>query len=211
MSGQTDAAAKDAGRITEVAGTGIVLRGNEIDTDRIIPARFLKTVTFDGIGEFAFQDVRIDENGAVTDHPFNSPDYQNASVLLVNQNFGCGSSREHAPQALLRWGIKAIIGESFAEIFAGNCNALGVPTVTVTESGMSELMDLVENDCAAVLTVDLVAGSVSTGSARYNCAMPDAYREALIGGIWDSTALLLQNGNAIADAVKNLPYVDGFQ
>lgn len=143
MSPQAEGATTKAEQIARVQGTAIAVPGNDIDTDRIIPARFLKVVSFEGIGEFAFQDVRMDENGTVTDHPFNNPVYREASILLVNKNFGCGSSREHAPQALTRWGIKAIIGESFAEIFAGNCNVLGVPAVTVSESRQQTVLDLV--------------------------------------------------------------------
>ncbi|MCK4514884.1 MAG: 3-isopropylmalate dehydratase small subunit, partial [Spirochaetaceae bacterium] len=184
--------------------------GNDIDTDRIIPARFLKTVTFDGIGTFAFQDVRIDEDGTATDHPFNNPVYRKASILLANKNFGCGSSREHAPQALLRWGIHAIIGESFAEIFAGNCNALGVPAVTVAQSEIAELMSLVEIHADAKISVDLVAGTVTTQNSQYRFQMPDACLHSLVGGTWDSTALLLQNTEEIRKNAAHLPYLAHF-
>ena len=199
-----------AGQIARIAGTAVAVRGNDIDTDRIIPARFLKVVTFDGIGEFAFQDVRIDENGSVTDHPFNNPVYREASILLVNKNFGCGSSREHAPQALLRWGIRAVIGESFAEIFAGNCNALGIPAVTVSQSEITELMSLTESRPDAGFSLDLVAGTITTLDSQYRFQMPAAYLQSLVGGTWDSTALLLQNTESIRKTAGNLPYVSRF-
>ena len=199
-----------AGQIARIAGTAVAVRGNDIDTDRIIPARFLKVVTFDGIGEFAFQDVRIDENGSVTDHPFNNPVYRGASILLVNKNFGCGSSREHAPQALLRWGIRAVIGESFAEIFAGNCNALGIPAVTVSQSEITELMILAESRPEAAISLDLVAGTITAPDSQYRIQMPAAYLQSLVGGTWDSTALLLQNTESIRKTAVNLPYVSRF-
>lgn len=200
-----------AGQVARIEGTAVAVRGNDIDTDRIIPARFLKVVTFDGIGEFAFQDVRIDENGSVTDHPFNNSVYREASILLVNKNFGCGSSREHAPQALLRWGIRAVIGESFAEIFAGNCNALGIPAVTVSQSEIAELMTLAESRPEAGISLDLVAGTVTTPDSQYRFQMPAAYLQSLVGGTWDSTALLLQNTESIRKTAVNLPYVTRFE
>ncbi len=210
MSPHADNAQTNAAQVTRVHGTGIAVRGNDIDTDRIIPARFLKVVTFDGIGEFAFQDVRIDENGTVTDHPFNNPVYRKASILLANKNFGCGSSREHAPQALMRWGINAIIGESFAEIFAGNCNALGVPALTVAQPEIAELMSLVEIQPDAMILVDLVAGTVTTPNSQYRFQMPAAYLQSLVGGTWDSTALLLQNTEEIRKTAADLLYVAWF-
>jgi len=202
--------AGEAGAILKIEGSGVPVRGNEIDTDRIIPARYLKAVTFEGIGEFAFQDVRVGPDGETLDHPFNDPRFRNASVLLVNKNFGCGSSREHAPQAIMRWGIRAIIGESFAEIFAGNCNTLGVPAVTVSESDIGTLMDLVEKEPNATIAIDLVAGTVTAGGQSYSFSMPPAYLQALVGGTWDSTALLLQNLDDIRSTANNLPYVTGF-
>ncbi len=210
MSPHADSPQTNATQLTRMDGTGIAVRGNDIDTDRIIPARVLKVVTFDGIGEFAFQDVRIDENGAVTDHPFNNPVYRKASILLANKNFGCGSSREHAPQALMRWGIDAIIAESFAEIFAGNCNALGVPALTVAQSEIAELMSLVEIQSNAQISIDLVAGTVTTPNSEYRFQMPAAYLQSLVGGTWDSTALLLQNTQEIRKTAANLPYVGRF-
>ena len=197
-------------RITRIEGTGVAVRGNEIDTDRIIPARFLKQITFDGLGEQAFRDVRFRSDGSMTVHPFNDPRRAGASVLLVNKNFGCGSSREHAPQALHRWGIKAIVGESFAEIFAGNCNTMGVPAVIVGQSEIARLMDLVDADPAVVVVVDLERQTVTVGGETVSCTMPEAYRQALVSASWDSTAELLANRDAIQRTAASLPYLSAF-
>lgn len=197
-------------QITNVRGTGVPVRGNDIDTDRIIPARYMKVVTFDGLGEFAFRDVRVSDDGSKTDHPFNQERYQNASILLVNNNFGCGSSREHAPQALMRWGIKGIIGESFAEIFAGNCNALGIPAVTVSPDQMQEIMSAVETDPELEIFIDVENPSVMVGDATYAAALPDAVRHSLVAGTWDSTSALLSNKDQIEATARRLPYVSQF-
>lgn len=190
-----------------VVGRGVAVPGNDIDTDRIIPARYLKVVKFDGLGEFAFYDVRYKENGDATDHPFNDPRHAGAALLLANKNFGCGSSREHAPQALMRWGIRAVVGESFAEIFAGNCNALGIPTVTVSQEDIEQLMRMVETDPESTLTVDLTDMHVGAGPNRYRCEMPPAFREALLSGKWDTTAVLLENIDAIQKTADQLQYL----
>jgi len=172
-----------------VAGTGVPVRGNDVDTDQIIPARFLKAVTFDGLGQFAFFDQRFTDDDEQKDHPFNEERFQDASVLVVNANFGCGSSREHAPQALKRWGIDAVVGESFAEIFAGNCLALGVPTVTASPDDIEALQDHVDANPDAEIEVDVAAETVRYGApetepveivARYhgsseNSAQPGAH------------------------------------
>ncbi len=202
--------ANQGDRVTGVRGSGIAVRGNDIDTDRIIPARYMKVVTFDGLGEYAFRDVRYRPDGQQTDHPFNNPRYQNARVLLVNKNFGCGSSREHAPQALLRWGIEAVVGESFAEIFAGNCNALGIPAVSVTESAIEALMAVVEGDPLAEIEVDLDSGEVRCGSVSYPIEFVETYRQSLVTGSWDSTAVLLSNEAGIEQTASRLPYMNGF-
>ena len=133
-------------KITKVTGTAVPIKGNDIDTDRIIPARYLKEVTFARMGDYPFFDERFDASGKKKDHPLNDPEYKGASLLFVNKNFGCGSSREHAPQALYRFGIQAIVGESFAAIFAGNCTIMGVPTVTVSAKEMEQLMKSVEEN-----------------------------------------------------------------
>jgi 3-isopropylmalate/(R)-2-methylmalate dehydratase small subunit len=191
-----------------VEGTGIPVRGNDIDTDQIIPARFMKVVTFDGLGEFAFFDLRFDDEDNEKDHPFNEDQYQDANVMVVNSNFGCGSSREHAPQALQRWGIDAIIGESFAEIFAGNCLALGVPTVTADTETIEELQDWVETNPDGNIEVDVEAETITYDGKTVDVTVDDAQRKALVEGIWDTTALMKSNTQAIADTAESLPYVE---
>ncbi|MEF8841930.1 MAG: 3-isopropylmalate dehydratase small subunit [Haloarculaceae archaeon] len=198
----------DVPSVEHVSGTGIPVRGNDIDTDQIIPARYLKAITFDGLGEFAFYDLRFDDDGEPKDHPFNEEQYQDANVMVVNANFGCGSSREHAPQALMRWGIDAIIGESFAEIFAGNCLALGVPTVTADHETVRELQDYVETYPDAEIEVDVVEETVSYDDRTAEVTVDDAQRRALVDGIWDTTALMKANRNAVAETAASLPYVD---
>jgi len=202
--------ANQGDRVVTISGTGIAVHGNDIDTDRIIPARYMKVVTFDGLGEYAFRDVRIDAAGRETDHPFNDPAHRNATVLLVNKNFGCGSSREHAPQALMRWGIKAIVGESFAEIFAGNCNALGIPAVSVSEAAIEALMSTVDRDPLATVEVDLDAQEVRCGGVAHPMEFVDTYRQSLMSGSWDSTAVLLANRTEIDSTAGRLPYMSGF-
>ncbi|MEF8807995.1 3-isopropylmalate dehydratase small subunit [Natronomonas sp.] len=194
--------------VEHVEGTGIPVRGNDIDTDQIIPARFMKVVTFDGLGEFAFFDQRFDDEDNEKDHPFNEEQYQDANVLVVNSNFGCGSSREHAPQALVRWGIDAVIGESFAEIFAGNCLALGVPTVTADTETIRELQDYVEKYPDSEIEIDVEAETVSYDDRVVEVEVDDAQRKALVDGIWDTTALMKSNTEAIADTAASLPYIE---
>lgn len=196
--------------IDEVAGSGIVIRGNDIDTDAIIPARFMKCVTFDGLGEYAFFDERYDESGGKKGHPFNDPQFGEAKILLVNSNFGCGSSREHAPQALAKWGIEAVVGESFAEIFAGNCTAMGIPTLTMEHDKIETLMELVENDPSATLSLRVREQIVQVERRVFEGFIASASRNSLLGGTWDSTALLLSDREAIAKTAKELPYVHGF-
>ena len=195
--------------VEEVAGSGIPVRGNDIDTDQIIPARFMKVVTFDGLGEFAFFDQRFDDEDTKKEHPFNEPRYGDANVLVVNANFGCGSSREHAPQALVRWGIDAVIGESFAEIFAGNCLALGVPTVTADSGTIETLQAWVEAHPDGEIRIDVAAETVTYGGETVSVTVDDAQRKALVDGIWDTTALMKSNTESIARTAASLPYVDG--
>lgn len=189
-----------------VTGKGIPIKENDIDTDRIIPARFMRCVTFEGLGQYAFYDARFDEKGAQKDHPFNNPKYQGASVLIVNKNFGCGSSREHAPQALSKWGIKAIIGESFAEIFAGNCTSMGIPTVTLGSSDLNELQTIIENDPTLSIEVDIVQKEVRAGGKTFKLSLKDSSQKALESGNWDTTAELLQNLKSIEKTVERLTY-----
>ncbi|WP_049971320.1 3-isopropylmalate dehydratase small subunit [Haladaptatus cibarius] len=190
------------------SGTGVAVRGNDIDTDQIIPARFMKVVTFDGLGQFSFFDQRFDSADNPQPHPFNHDQHRDASVLVVNANFGCGSSREHAPQALARWGIDAIVGESFAEIFAGNCLALGIPTVTVDSETASELQDFVESNPDAEIEVDVASETVRYGGQKVEANVDDAQKKALVEGIWDTTALMKSNENAIAKTAESLLYVE---
>jgi 3-isopropylmalate/(R)-2-methylmalate dehydratase small subunit len=191
-----------------VEGSGVPIRGNDIDTDQIIPARFMKVVTFDGLGEFAFFDLRFDDDDQEKAHTFNEERFQDANVMVVNANFGCGSSREHAPQALMRWGIDAIIGESFAEIFAGNCLALGIPTVTADHETINELQQWVDDNPDGKLEVDVAAETVRYGDESASVSVDDAQRQALVEGIWDTTALMKANRNAIDETAASLPYVD---
>ena len=209
--------------VEHVAGTAVPVRGNDVDTDQIIPARFMKVVTFDGLGEYAFFDQRFDEDDGVApeeqrdgdggavgvkDHPFNDERFQGASVLVVNDNFGCGSSREHAPQALARWGIDAIVGEGFAEIFAGNCLALGIPTVTADQEAIETLQDYVDDHPDAEVAVDVAAETVTYDDREVDATVDDAQRKALVDGEWDTTALLRSNAAAVAETAADLPYVD---
>ncbi len=195
-----------------ITGHGIPVRGNDIDTDRIIPARFLKTVVFEGLGEHAFEDDRGQLREAGKTHPFDDPRYQGARVLFVNKNFGCGSSREHAPQAIVRWGkgIAAIVGESFAEIFFGNCVSLGLPCVTVDAGTAEALQSAVEKDPGVDIRVDLADKAVIAGGRSYPFTMPDGPRTQLMEGRWDSTAELVGNRAQIKVTAARIPYFNGF-
>lgn len=196
--------------IKTVTGRAVVVAGNDIDTDQIIPARYMKVVTFEGIGEYAFYDLRFDAEGNKKPHPFNEERFAGASIMIVNKNFGCGSSREHAPQALMRYGIRAIVGESFAEIFAGNCTAMGIPTLTLDHEAIQRLAALVENDPQVEISINLPSSTIAVGGESLPFAMSPAYRSALIAGSWDSTSQLLTNLEAIEKRVAGLPYLNGF-
>jgi len=197
-------------QVTKVVGKAVPVRGNDIDTDRIIPARYLKEVTFSRMGEYPFFDERFDSSGKPKPHPFNDARFQGASVLFVNRNFGCGSSREHAPQALYRFGIHVIVGESFAAIFAGNCVMMGLPAVTVSSADMEELMQSLEKNPLTVYAVDLEAKSLSYGERRMPVELPESSRNALITGSWDSTGMLRANLDKVKKVAGRLPYVTGF-
>ena len=190
----------------QVTGRGIPVPGNDIDTDRIIPARFLKEVTFESMGEHAFEDARKQN----PEHPFNSPVYKGASILLVGQNFGCGSSREHAPQALMRWGIRAIVGGSFGEIFFGNCTMLGIPCFSISQADLEWLQREISKAPQAQVSVDVDKQEVRFGDRVIKAAVPEGTRKQLVAGTWDSTAVLLEAGAAIEETAKKLPYVKGF-
>ncbi|MCL9815001.1 3-isopropylmalate dehydratase small subunit [Natranaeroarchaeum aerophilus] len=193
--------------VESVTGTGIPIRGDDIDTDQILPSRFMKVVTFEGLGEFSFFDKRFDRDDNPKDHPMNEDRFRDASVMVVNGNFGCGSSREHAPQALLRWGIDAIIGESFAEIFSGNCLALGIPTVTADAKTIDHLQEWVKGHPREEITVDVADRTVSYGEHTATVTVDDVQHEALVDGTWDMTALLRSDSDAIERTVAQLPYV----
>ena len=189
------------------AGKAVAVRGNDIDTDRIIPARFMKCVTFEGLGKYAFNDERVDGAGQSKGHPFDDPRWNGHPVLVGNANFGCGSSREHAPQALKDYGIRAVIGESFAEIFAGNCSSLGMPAVMLSAGDAEALQDLIEREPETDVAIDLEAMAVRAGGNEWKATMPEAYRQALLDGSWDSTAVLAADGDGIDRVAAGLPYV----
>jgi 3-isopropylmalate/(R)-2-methylmalate dehydratase small subunit len=197
-------------KIIQVSGTAVPIRGNDIDTDRIIPARYLKEGTFARMGEYPFFDERFDGSGRKKDHPFNDLEYQGASILFVNKNFGCGSSREHAPQALYRFGIQAIVGESFAAIFAGNCTMMGLPAVVVDTAQIEQLMKSVEENPRTEYSVDLESKTLSFGNQKIAIDLPETYRTALTTGSWDSTALLRANLEQVKKTAAKLPYMSGF-
>ncbi len=193
--------------ITSVSGRGIPLRGNDIDTDRIMPARYLKVVSFEGLEQHVFEDDRKTNRGP---HPFGDMRYQDASVLVVNSNFGCGSSREHAPQGLARFGIKAMIGESFSEIFLGNCSVLGVPCFTADHAAIDQLQALIERSPETVVTASVETGVITAGPLKLQASMPAAVRDAFVQGKWDPTLMLLDRFDEVRAVAKHLPYVSGF-
>ncbi len=193
--------------VDQVSGRACVLRGDDIDTDRIIPARFLRCVTFDGLGEHAFEDDRIQAKG---DHPLDDDRFDGASVLVVGANFGCGSSREHAPQALMRAGFQAFVGLSFAEIFAGNCTALGLPYVTLAANDLAALMDSVTLDPDQQVEVDIEARTVTSRAGTVAATIPDGVRKQLLENRWNGTEVLLEAGDAIEATASKIPYLSDF-
>jgi len=190
----------------QIVGRGIPLPGNDIDTDRIIPARFLKSVTFEGLEQHVFADDRVQ----APDHPFNEDRYQGASILVVGLNFGCGSSREHAPEALRRWGIRGIVGGSFAEIFFGNATALGVPCLAVAPKDVEWLMGAVAHQPEREIVLDVEAERVRLGDRTIPARLPEAARKQLLTGTWNATAVLLEAGEEIARVAQGLPYLSGY-
>jgi 3-isopropylmalate/(R)-2-methylmalate dehydratase small subunit len=194
-------------KISQVRGTGVYVPGNDIDTDRIIPARFMKCVTFDGLGAYLFYDVRFDESGAKKGHPLDEPRFAGASILLTNANFGCGSSREHAPQALAKHGIRAVVAESFAEIFFGNATTLGMPCISVSHDDVEALARVIEARSDATVTLDLVAGTVSAGDVTVRANIKPGARDALVKGEWDPIAQLLEGAEATRRTAQALPYL----
>ena len=194
-------------KIQQVTGRGVHVPGDDVDTDRIIPARFMKCITFDGLGEYAFYDVRKNEDGTNKPHPLNKPEHAGATILIAGRNFGCGSSREHAPQSLYRYGFRAIIAESFAEIFFGNSTTLGIPCVTVPHAQRRELGALVEADPQCVLKVDLESKTVTAGGQSFPCGIDETARQSLLNARWDSIATLLEEPEAIDAVAERLAYV----
>ncbi|HVT71860.1 MAG TPA: 3-isopropylmalate dehydratase small subunit [Lacunisphaera sp.] len=195
-------------KITTVTGRAVPVPGNDIDTDRIIPARFMKCVTFDGLGEFLFHDVRKDpKTGATTSHPLNDPRYQGATILLSGANFGCGSSREHAPQAIQKYGFKAVIAEGFAEIFFGNSTTLGMPCVSAARDDIAKIAAAVEKDPKTEVTIDLVKLEVRFAGQSVKIAQRESARDALINGRWDAIGELLDGRDAVKATAAKLPYM----
>ena len=193
-------------KITQVSGTAVHVTGSDIDTDRIIPARFMKCVTFDGLGEYAFYDVRFDKDGKPTGHPLDDPRFTGASILLSGTNFGCGSSREHAPQALYRFGFRAIIAQSFAEIFFGNCTTLGIPCVIATAEDIAKLAAAIEADPKLIVNVDVANRKVVYGSDSFSVSLPSTAHDALTSGKWDPIAELLEAKDAIHERMTALGF-----
>ena len=196
--------------IRRVSGTALPLRGDDVDTDRIIPARFLVSITFEGLGAHAFEDDRRSLSAKGETHPFDDARFRGAGILLVNRNFGCGSSREHAPQALRRGGIKAVVGESFSEIFFGNSVAIGLPCVTLPRETVQELQTLVEGAPKSALSVDLESETLVAEGKAYPVSIPSNAREAFLSGHWDGTSMLLDRFGEVEALAKRLPYVAGF-
>jgi len=193
-------------KITTVSGQGVYVPGDDIDTDRIIPARFMKCVTFDGLGEYLFYDVRHDGNDKLTEHALNDPNFSNASIMLSGMNFGCGSSREHAPQSLYRAGFRAIIAGNFAEIFFGNSINLGMPCVSVDEASRNKLATMIESDPKLELKIDIVDSEIIAGDTHLAFDIRDGARESLINGKWDPIDELLSNGSSIEKVANSLSY-----
>ena len=191
------------GKISQISGKCISLIGNDIDTDRIIPARFLKCVSFDSLGQSVFEDDRKTLKGS---HPFDLKENQDSSILIVNSNFGCGSSREHAPQALIRWGIRAIIGESFAEIFYSNCIAIGIPCFTLPKKSIQHIQKYNESK-KLFLEIDLKNSSAKSKDLDFNLEIKDSSKNMFLTGEWDATATLLKNSSLVEKKFKDLPYI----
>jgi len=191
--------------IAEVTGRGLPLRGDDIDTDRIMPARFLRAISFDGLERHVFEDDRA----ANPAHPFNDSRWAGATVLVVNRNFGCGSSREHAPQGLARFGIRAIVGESFSEIFQGNASVIGMPCLAATHADVARLQTILEATPSVVMSVRVDAGSVTAGDLTIAATVPPALREGFVTGRWNPTAMLLERFDEVRAVASRLPYVSG--
>ena len=195
------------GVVQRISGTALIIQGEDIDTDRIIPARFLKCVSFDALGDQVFADDRLELAG---EHPFDQERFKGASILIVNGNFGCGSSREHAPQALMRWGIRAVVGVSFAEIFFGNCLALGIPCASASSDQILAIQALVNDDAARHWTLDLEEMALASDQDRWDVTIDAGPRDMLRSGRWDATSQLLDNSSKVEGLINRLPYLNNF-
>jgi 3-isopropylmalate/(R)-2-methylmalate dehydratase small subunit len=194
-------------KILEVTGTCVPAAGDDVDTDRIIPARYLKCVTFEGLGEFLFYDVRFDENGRPKNFPLNDARFTGATILIAGRNFGCGSSREHAPQAIYRYGFRAIVAESFAEIFFGNSTTLGLPCVTVSRPDLVRIRQIVESEPKSEMTINLTKETIRLGRDEFPGSILSTARDALINGRWDPIAELLEAHASVAERVAQMSYM----
>ena len=195
------------GVVQRISGTALIIQGEDIDTDRIIPARFLKCVSFDALGDQVFADDRLELAG---EHPFDQERFKGASILIVNGNFGCGSSREHAPQALMRWGIRAVVGVSFAEIFFGNCLALGIPCASASPDQILAIQALVNDDATRHWTLDLEEMALASDQDRWDVTIDAGPRDMLRSGRWDATSQLLDNSSEVEGLMNRLPYLNNF-
>jgi 3-isopropylmalate/(R)-2-methylmalate dehydratase small subunit len=194
-------------KITTITGRGVHVPGNDIDTDRIIPARFMKCVTFDGLGEFLFHDVRKNPEGVEQPHPLNDPRFRGATILVSGANFGCGSSREHAPQAIQKHGFRAVIAESFAEIFFGNCIALGIPCLSAGRDDIRKIAAAVESRPDVEITIDIAKGEIRFAGQTVRAALRESARAALVGGRWDAIGDLLEGVGDVKKVAARLPYL----
>jgi 3-isopropylmalate/(R)-2-methylmalate dehydratase small subunit len=195
------------GVVQRISGTALIIQGEDIDTDRIIPARFLKCVSFDALGDQVFADDRLELAG---EHPFDQERFKGASILIVNGNFGCGSSREHAPQALMRWGIRAVVGVSFAEIFFGNCLALGIPCASASPDQILAIQALVNDDATRHWMLDLEEMALASDQDRWDVTIDAGPRDMLRSGRWDATSQLLDNSSEVEGLMNRLPYLNNF-
>ncbi len=194
-------------KVTSVTGRGVFVPGNDIDTDRIIPARYLKCVTFDGLGEFLFQDVRKNADGSLKPHPLNEPRFAGATILLSGANFGCGSSREHAPQAIQKHGFKAVVAESYAEIFFGNCVTLGLPCATASREDIAQIAAAIERDPQTEIVLDVAGQAIHFAGRTVPAGVRDSARDALVNGRWDPIGELLEGLPAVQATAAKLAYL----
>ncbi len=194
-------------KITSISGRGVFVPGNDIDTDRIIPARFMKCVTFDGLGQYLFFDMRKNADGTDKPHPLNDPRFKGATVLLSGANFGCGSSREHAPQAIQKYGFKAVVAENFAEIFFGNCTTLGIPCFEAKREDIAKIAAAVEADPATEIVLDVARQEIRFAGQTVKAAVRAADRDALVNGRWDAIGELLDGAGEVKSTAAKLPYL----